>query len=258
MKSNRIINAYNKIVLGEAAEMRILDNVTKKQSKKLPVFKIASVAAIICLVIIGFLTINPFGTNQFTIKCYAMDTENGQSAMRPIDGEGMVSSDIWFGYYELKEETICFYIDVGWQIDGENIEEAEITVDDGYFLNKLGKYEFEQIGNSVILEKKDIHNGDMLYVGYERPVSYVEKEITYTGENAATGETWEGTKMETVPEYETIDTIIIHAVVTYENGKTEEKDIVFDMERGAVYENMAENQIISDMENEAVNEVGAR
>lgn len=242
MKSEKIINAYNKIELSEAAETRMLNKAIQKQYKKRPVFKMATAAAIMCLVMIGCLSFNPSGTNEFSMNAYAMDTEDGQPAMRPIDGEGggMVASNMWFGYIEHKEDTVSVYIDVGWQIEGVNIKKAEITVDDGYFLNKLGRCDFENIGNSVILDKEDIHKGDMLYYGYDRPVTYVEKEIAYKGEDAVTGETWEGTRMETVSEYEMLDKIIIHAVVTYENGKTEEKDMIFEMENGAIYKSMGQ------------------
>lgn len=196
---------------------------------------------LICLVVIGSLIFNSLGTNQFSIKAYAMDTEDGQSAMRPMgDQGGMIASDVWLGYFELKEGTISFYIDVGWQIEGENIKKAEITVDDGYFYNKLEKYEFEEIGNTVILEKENIHQGDILYVGYDRPVTYEEREITYHGEDAQTGETWDYTSIETQPVYELIDKIVLHAVVTYDDGETEEKDMIFDASEdvGAVYINL--------------------
>lgn len=247
MKNERIINAYNKIEVSEDAKMRMLENAMKKQKEKKPIFKRPAfkmaTAAVMCFVIIGCLIVNPLvkDANEFSLKAYAMDTQDGPSAMRPMDDQGgMIASDVWLAYFELKEDTISFYIDVGWQIEGENIKKAEITIDDGYFYKKLERYEFEKIGNTVILEKEFIHQGDMLYVGYDRPVTYEEGEITYHGEDAQTGETWDYTSVETRPVYEVIDKIVLHAVVTYDDGATEEKDMIFDASEagGAVYINL--------------------
>jgi hypothetical protein len=178
-------------------------------------------AAIFCLAVFGNTLFLPDANNEFSLKAYAIDTEN---AVRQIDdGMGYVTAEFWFGYIKVKDSSVLINVDVAWKVEGENIEQVEFSADSGYFTKKTGRFEFERTTGDVILSGEGVENGDAIYWGCEQPIKRGSVKPTDDGDSA------EGRAHVRLTDFDMPQNVTISAKATFKNGDVKTQEIVFDM-----------------------------
>ena len=237
MKSEKLF-----FMIGNISDEYILSAEPKNRRKSQTVFRsfAASItaAAVIALIVFGNLILST--QNSFSVTAYAMEKqEDGTAAFREVDFAN--SSDDWYGYSDGKD----FYLNVGLKCGGENIKSVELSTDDNCFFAKrrvdadgrsipienapmlygggknyfaLTYNEFEKIGGSITLDRDVLNDDFILFLGKE---------------NA---------DLKNHPQKMTV-----YALVTFDNGKTQEETITLDLSGmnaflDAAYNNWLKNE----------------
>ena len=237
MKNEKIIHAFNTVQPDNEIKNRVFDKAMQKHSRKRPAFKTAAslaAAAVICLMVFGSMLPAAESENFFSVKAYALEQrDDGSIELREMDLMG--DEQRWSYHFDGSS----FYLNINLKCEGENINSVDFYTDDGFFAKQYLKTEngrivlepgvpaagrtnrdgdiavtmygrdFEKIGNKFTLNKDEIADDLLLFLG---------KEIHVTD--------WKRVH-EQFPSQ-----MIIRAVATFNDGKTQEEIITLDLAAG--------------------------
>jgi len=137
-------------------------------------FAAVAVAVVFIMLVTRLMPHTDSDVNIFTIQAFAMDmSPDSETIFREID---LLEERYTLGGF-LYEET--FYLNIGFNIRGENIRDVVITTDEGFFAKqfpdfgveengfvvKLYGSDFIAIGNNVTIYGDEVTHGMMLFVG---------------------------------------------------------------------------------------------
>ena len=235
MQSNKYKFAFNgahlqniKSKFEEKTGVRV-EQKTKRPLLRRSVLTVAAAAVLVMCIMFGTTLINPKTGNIFTLKVYAMEQQaDGSIELRKVD---LVNEN---PYWSSHNDGSVFYVNANLKCEGENIKSVEFFAENGFFAKQYLKVEngkiitepgitasyykapgdadytlvrygndFDVIGNSFILEKDAINDDFLLFVGVE---------VSHWRDNP--------------PQ------IIVRAVATFNDGKTQEQTILLDLTAG--------------------------
>ena len=179
----------------------------------------------------GDSLLNLPGSNSFMLLGYILaEQEDGSIGLREVDI--IDQPDVWGGYY--NGESGLFYISVGLRGEGENIENVQFSVDEGFFATQsIGELEqregllklyvgsenrlvmvgedFDNVGSSTILDTGDITDILLIFWGI-----WIEESRFHD-------------------VMSTINKIDIHAKATFTDGMTAERSVTIDLSGMGVF-----------------------
>lgn len=254
MKGKEIINHIVRAEMPDMEQVRekcIRQAISQERHKKRPhtrsAFALVTAAAVICLILFGSTLFTPQGDNIFVVKAYAMEIqEDGSVELREVDIAD-TRPEYWGGY--IDGETNTMYVGLGLRCEGENIESVEFSTDDGFFSEQY-------IGNLADISTSGV---PALYVGPDNQMVMFGEDfddvggtITLEAETVDDYLLFWGTNYVDNPEFPYYppfpEKIYVHAKVTFNNGKTAEKDVAIDLSGIGLYsytpseEQKAQNQ----------------
>ena len=229
MKNDKIVNAFDTIQPDEDVKNRVFEKALKKPRRKRPVHRaaisFAAAAAVICLMVLGSIVLSSRDNSMFAIKAYAMEVrEDGSIQLREVD---IVDAQPEYAGFYMDEETNTVYVSVGLRCEGENIESVEFSTNNGFFAKQyIGKLSeistvgvpTAYMGNQMVLSGTDFDNsGNTMTLDKDAMGNY----LLFWG--------LENTEALQFPDIS--QKIFVHAIATFINGKTEERDVTIDMSK---------------------------
>ena len=200
-----------------------------QKQRKRPIFKMAvsfaSIAAVICLMVLGGTLLFPQTGNAFELKAYALEQQaDGSIERREVD---LVNESYGWSFNDDGENV---YINIWLKCDGENIESVDFYVDEGFFAKQYIIRENGQIvtdgvpmagsGSTILRYGNDYVNAgshftlntdemtDDLLVFWGRESRRVGNDLNLPSE------------------------LTIRAVATFSDGKTQEEVLALDFNPG--------------------------
>ncbi|MCL1794399.1 MAG: hypothetical protein FWG34_11085 [Oscillospiraceae bacterium] len=133
MKNDKLVDAFNTIQPDDEVKNRVFHKVMAKQHKKRPLFKaaasLAAAAAVICLIVFGSMLMPPHNENIFSLKAYATEQQpDGSIALREVD---LLSGQTHYLSTYSDGNDSCVSVDL--KCDGENLERVDFYIDDDFF-----------------------------------------------------------------------------------------------------------------------------
>lgn len=222
MKGWEIINyvVRAKMPNREQIKVNILQIANEKQIKKRPIYRrsiatLLTAAVLVFCFIFGYTMMIPKNGNLFVVSAYAIEQQaDGSVVMREVN---LHTNDTLSGY----SDDMNTYLNIGFKFKGKNIKNVVFSVNEGFFATQyisdeissdvpklfsgdgtlqLYGIEFEKIGNEIVLEKDDVPDDLLLFLGFES-----------AGRDA-------------LP-----NAVTIRAIAEFNDGKTQEETIVIDI-----------------------------
>ena len=170
-------------------------------------FAAFAVAVVFVMLVTRFMHHIDRGVNIFTMQAFAMESSSDSaSVFREID---LLEEKYTLGGF-LYGET--FYLNIGFNISGENIRDVVIVIDRGFFAKQFLDFEarengfiavprnsdFITVGNNVTIYGNEIAQDMMLFVG----IPIMDSGL--------------------------LDNLTIYAIATFNDGKTQEETFALD------------------------------
>ena len=229
MKNDKIVNAFNIIQPGDEVKNRVFHKIMTKKHKKRPVFKVAAsfaAAAVICLMVFGSMLLSPQNENIFSLKAYAMEQlADGSVELREVN---LHSDTYHWNFY--NDGSVC-YVNTSLKCEGENIKFVEFYADNGFFAKQYLKIEngkiIQEEGVSASYAKGPADN-DYTLLRYGADFERIGNNLTLDS-NAMASDFLLFVGMEVSGWKDNPSQITIHAVATFNDGKTQEETITLDV-----------------------------
>ncbi|MCL2427215.1 MAG: hypothetical protein FWD05_12880 [Oscillospiraceae bacterium] len=131
MKNNKIVNAYNEIKPDDYAMQRVWSKIiAERQTKKRTIPMLAATAALLAIVLTAYSLFPVRTDNSFTVRAYALgQLDDGTFAMSELDISAINDAGGWSGFFDGE----FLYLNILFDISGENIATANFSTEDGFF-----------------------------------------------------------------------------------------------------------------------------
>ena len=191
-----------------------------------PVFKtavsLASVAAVICLIVLGGTLLFPQDGNVFELKAYALAQQaDGSIEQREVD---LVNETYDWSFNDDGENV---YINIWLKCEGENIESVDFYVDEGFFAKQ---YIIRENGQ-IVRDGVPMAGSGSTIMRYGNDYVNVGSHFTlHADEMTEDLLVFWGTESRRVGNDLNLPSqLTIRAVATFNDGKTQEEALAFDL-----------------------------
>lgn len=225
MKNNKFSdeNLQNiKKIFEEKTDVRLnhAKYMSKKQPRKPFHFAFVAMVAVICLAVFGNIFLKPQegnevlqNNNMFAVKAYAMEQlSDGTMVFQEID---LISHPkIQIGYLDGEN----YYLNIGLKCEGENIKSVEFSTEEGFF----AKQHEENVTRNILAIDVDAVNIPLPVDDFEK----VGKKLTLYSDTLTNDVLFlgmENLSMKNIPKQ-----VTIHAIATFDDGRTQEEVITLD------------------------------
>ncbi|MCL2152887.1 MAG: hypothetical protein FWH57_08020 [Oscillospiraceae bacterium] len=206
-----------------------LQNATHEMPQKLqkrPVFKtavsLASVAAVICLMVLGGTLLFPRDDNVFELKAYALEQQaDGSLERREVD---LVNETYGWSFNEDGENV---YINIWLKCEGENIESVDFYVDEGFFAKQ---YIIRENGQ-IVRDGVPMAGSGYTIMRYGDDYVNVGNHFTLHADEMTEDLLvfWGRESRRVGNDLDLPSQLIIRAVATFSDGKTHEEVLALDL-----------------------------
>jgi hypothetical protein len=232
MKNERIVKAFNAIQPGDEVKNRVFGKVILKEQKKRSAFKtvvsFATSAAVICMILFGSMLLSQQGdsVNEYFLKAYALEQQyDGSIEFREVDLHN--DTLFWATFYDGS----TFYVGANLKCEGENISSVIFHLDNGFFAKQYLKIE-----NGKIVLEEGVATASYKYPGTELIITMYGQDFDDIGNsltldaNSMTDDYLLFVGMELSDWEERPKQITVHAIATFNDGKTLEETIALPVE----------------------------
>ena len=234
MKGREIIYHAVRAKMPDREQVRencLRQTVSEKRTVKRPVlrrsvFTAAMAAVLIMCIMFGAMLINPKSDNIFTLNAYAMEQmTDGSIGLRKVD---LLNETYYWSTYN---DGSVFYVNANLKCEGENIKYVEFYADNGFFAKQYLKIENGKIITEAGVPasyRKAPGDDDYTLVMYGEDFDVIGESFTLD-KDALTDDflLFVGTEVSDWREYPS--QMIIRAVATFNDGKTQEETITLDL-----------------------------